>query len=100
LVAGPDASQARPLGNYGVDELISEVSPPAPVRLFNIACDRPSDILVNGLPLRSLDPKSFMQEKPESFRETFRAMMPAGTLQAPEPRPWIAPTLNGRGFSA
>lgn len=100
LIAGPDAAQARPLGNFGIDELIAEVSPPAPVRLFHIACDRPSDILVNGLRLRALDPNAFMQDKPESFRETFRAMMPAATLQAPEPKPWVAPTFNGRGLSA
>lgn len=100
LVAGPDATQARPLGNYGIDELIAEVSPPAPVRLFHISCDRPSDILVNGLTLRTLDPNSFLQDKPESFRGTFHAMMPAGTLQAPEPKPWTPPTLNGRSLSA
>ena len=100
LVAGPDAAQARQLGEYGVDELIAEVSPPAPVRLFHISCDRPSNILVNGLSLRSLDPSSFMQDKPESFRETFRAMMPNGSLPAAEPKPWIASTPNGRGITA
>lgn len=100
LVAGPDASHARQLGEYGIDELIAEVSPPAPVRLFHIACDKPSDIIVNGLPLRSLDPCSFMQNKPESFRETFRAMMPSGANLSPEPKPWVTPTLGARGISA
>ena len=100
LVAGPDSAQAKPLGEYGTDELIVEVSPPAPVRLFQIACQDPCNILVNGLPLRVLDPVSFMQEKPESFRETFRAMMPNGSLPVSDPKPWIAASPNRREYLA
>jgi len=98
LVAGPDAVQARKLEEYGTDELITEVSPPAPVRLFNIACDKPCDILVNGLSLRSLDPSSFMRDKPECIHETFRAMMPNGSLPPAEPRPWTAATQTRQGM--
>ncbi len=100
LVAGPDASRARLLGEYGIDELIAEVSPPAPVRLFHIACDKLCDISVNGLPLRSFDPCAFMQGKPESFRELFRAMMPSGSVLTQVSKPWVTPALSSGGISA
>lgn len=92
----PLSTTGRMLDDYAGDDMIHPLTPPAPVRLFHVACHRPAPLLANGVSVMSFDAASFLARHNEGFRETFKPMMPAEAIPEDPVRPWLTQTPHRR----
>lgn len=69
---------SKQLSDFAHDDMITGLIPPAPVRLFQLGCATPSWIVANGLSVRSLDSRRFLDNQPELLAQMFARMMPGG----------------------